>query len=708
MNKFSRKELISNLEAMQQDLLSVKKAAQNRLKEIKAFDDLDTPVELPGDEDVIELGDEFEPFEDELPFEEDDEPTVIEDASDAEKVLEEAREAIEDVIDALDNIAGEAGEEVEASRTRVLNPKYATKIESLHKKAAEAMISTARTLKHYSGLKPGKKTVKANKGNEDFSVSSEVTPESLKHAGKAVKEAISFIDGVKRALGLGGKEGTAVPPTGADFSDDKWPSDTGDPAQVELNHWEAGARKFHNDKDFENARPNPAVDKRVDTDEYSRDEKPYVNATFVLNNNDKYSSYWDIVDTRSGRRMRTMFSKAPKSLWDSRLDKEGNFKAFSSKAYGANLVDHVMKLGMPAVKADLNGEWGDFKKAIASLRAKGQEYQGDDKETVRKYYTDAYGDPEYSRKLTSSKKKEAVGDKNIRQKGKDDPEYDGYHKGKSETPSAAKDAHSQPREDETYKASSVAKLTQGFVNDGLSVEEAVNKAYATLAKQAKAKTKPKKEAENVPDTHQSETGGLRMGYDPKDEHPTDKNTDKDTGMAKDGPGKITSKDPEALRAQARRCVELATQLAARGGLKFDSKSVHAKASEFFKLNDEQFKAVEATIKNMPVVNSSLLKAAELPDAETGVVGNPLEGVSDPKAQVDTQEGDAAVESDAEITGQEVKSSQKQKKTASVVPQVAQDTSEGQDMKFVAPSIADRLKAKGIDRSSLRTAQYRNR
>jgi hypothetical protein len=108
---------------------------------------------------------------------------------------------------------------------------------------------------------------------------------------------------------------------------------------------------------------------------------------------------------------------------------------------------------------------------------------------------------------------------------------------------------------------------------------------------------------------------------------------------------------------------------------------------------------EKTLNEMPLVNEAALsKEGTIPDADSGIVGNKLQGVRDTKAKAGTEGTiNNNVESDAKIA-----------KRASFVPQVTKNVPNGLQISDAFTTTAKKLELKGInlDETRLRVAKYK--
>ena len=575
MKNISASTIKTALSDMKEELLQVKRAAEDYLEELEEV----------GPKDIL-LDEEFEegpqPKENEDEFEEKEKELEIETPNDAKKVLEEAKEDIQSVIDNIEGVVGQGEEEETKVAYKRINDKYTSSLKELSDIAIKAIDDGNQSLKHWAFLK--KRIIKKEAKIDTASIKQ---PE-LKQAAETLQNLSAF-EKVLDKLGYAKKsrlqsEATAVPPTGADFSGDKWPNKK-NPAEVENRHWESGADKFNKDKKFEDSRPNPSVDQRLTSADYPRNDSPFVNASYNSTGN-----YYDIFDSKSKKAFRFSFANAPDEM--GKKDEKG-LSIFASKRFAGKICDAVIERGLESVRKEANGQYiqdiGSIVKQAAS-----------DKGSIRKYYTDAFGDPEYAKKLTS---------------GQDNKEMDTEYK---------------PKDDRV------------------------------------------------------ENNSDRPGFE----------------EAKDGTGKISSKeDREVLKARAQRGLELARMAAAAGVINFDKPSVKKYAMEIMDKSDETITTLENTFNEMPLVNESALKEASIPDADSGIVGNRLSGVRDPKGAKSESEGvESGVASDAKIA-----------KKASIVPQMSTGTPNGLQISNAFSTTEKRLKEKNVnlDTTRLRIARYRN-
>ncbi|MCK9541066.1 MAG: hypothetical protein M0R03_03450 [Novosphingobium sp.] len=567
IQKLSKEEQIQSLAEMQEELEGVKS-------------DVDTFNDDLGDVSDISMEDgDF--FGDDLSDEDKEKAKEIKTPEDVKNALSEAKKDIEAVIDNLDGVIGQTSDEQKTAKFKRPNEKYASTITALAKTATKAIDDAKNAMNHWSFLTKLKKKAKASKEGKTSSKG------DLKSALETIKEAKRVVSETEQMFV---KNATSVPPTGAEFTGDKWPNGK-NPAEVELRHWHAGADKIKKDKKFEDARPNPAVDERLTSVEYQRNDAPYVNATLhLLDGEGKYGSYWDIWETKTNKRMLVPFVGIPDKIG---AKDDVYFNRFISKRYGNSILQYINDNGFDAAKEELNGRLAKFNPGLAKTAA-------ESKTNLRKYYTDAYGERQYASQLTSNE-------------------------GRKE------------------------KMNEGYTPQNDTIKE-------------------------------------------YDEH------------TKDGPGTLsnqnkkpvqkvaTAEEKAVLQAKADRAVELAKLAASRGVIPYTIATVRKQASIYFKYSDDQYKAVEATLSQLPLINEAAMKEAHIPETENGIVGNPSQGVSEPTAQVDTEGIDSGVASDAKIA-----------KQATIVPQVSQNN--GEQKPLFESKLVNTLNRTGVAKR-IKTAQYK--
>ena len=390
----------SALKGLIKDLVSARltvKAYKEEVDEMKP-EDFDFSEELePGSEEKEEISEgpdeKFEEEEEEEgegeeegeEGEEKGKKPKIKTPEEAKKALEQCKKDLDEVIEHLDDVSGAAEEgKATASKGRI-SATFTANMPQLCTQAERVLDDAADALNHWSFLK--------RKYNPTSSIKN-----------PKIKDAIATIKEVKEASNLftrlfGGKKeakqvtSTGVPPTGAKFTGDKWP-DGKNPAEVELRHWHKGAEEFDRDKKFEDARPNSAIEDRLNDIEYQHNDKPFVNATRGLLDPTKTgSAYWDIFDSKSGKRIVATFTGTPADLGPKT---ENTLREFRSNAYGNKVIARIGQIGIEKVATELNAKFYPITKASLQVIA-GEEGKG----SLRKYYTDAFGDSGYAAKMTS-------------------------------------------------------------------------------------------------------------------------------------------------------------------------------------------------------------------------------------------------------------------------------------------------------------------
>ncbi|MFA5395632.1 MAG: hypothetical protein WC346_06370 [Methanogenium sp.] len=558
MKNLPIEEQIQALAEMQEELEGVK-------SDVDSFND-DIADISPGDIsfDEEDMGD-LNPGEKEK-------ASQIKTPEDAKKALNEAKKDIQDVLDNLDALVGKTEEEQKTANIKRPSQKYASSIVALASSAEKAIDEAKNALTHWSYL------LKLKKNPSKRVATSAMGKISVEEAADTLISSKRAIQKVEKIF----KEGTSVPPTGSEFSGDKWPNGK-DPKEIEDRAWHAGAGKFDKDLAWEHKRTNPAVDKRLTTEEYPRDDAPYVNATLhVVDGENRYASYWDIFDTKQNKRMLVTFANLPTEIAPAADD--NHLKMFTSQGYGNCIIAHIQQHGFDNVQSTLNGKIAKFDLPKLAKTA------ADSKTNIRKFYKDAYGDPSYASKLTAGE-----------DKSKMDVAY---------TP-----------EESTIK----------------DYDDKTKDGTGTLSKQKPVVTQKV----------------------------------------------ATEEDKAVIQAKANKAVEGATFAASRGVIPYTVQDVRKLAKEYFNYTDAEYKAVMATLGKLPLTNEAALKEAHIPDAEAGVVGNPLEGVRDPKASVKTEDIDTNVSSDAKIA-----------KQASFVPQISKDNALQVKSPFKS-RIVEGLQKKGV-------------
>ena len=364
-------EYVSALSSMKQDLLQVKAEAEELKEDIDGMlpEEITFDGEPGSDEDLQEM----EPADKEK-------AEKIKTPEDAKKVLEEAKTDLSKVVDFLDGQAGMAEEEeVTASiPNKRFNEKFASDMTEFARKSDRGIADAKNAINHWSFLTRIRK------------VEGSIADGSIAKTVKAVKD-------IHRASSLfnklfNRKEATAVPPTNSEFTGDK--TLPKDPRMVEERNWKGGAERFKRDVNREKNTPNPAIDNRLNysPEQVSPDALMYVNAKFITTKNPG-DAYWEVVDSKTGKSLRTAsFNNLPSTIGPK--DQNG-WNIFSNKNYGNRLIDHVIEYGIDRTAKIIAGKLDNVD--VQSLRV----LAAADKGAVRKYYSDAYGDSEYARKLTS-------------------------------------------------------------------------------------------------------------------------------------------------------------------------------------------------------------------------------------------------------------------------------------------------------------------
>ena len=395
MAKLEPKVVVSHLRDMRKDLLKAKSAVEEMEKDVE-----DTkPEDLVGEDtagpdefnfqDKGEAGpDEDEGVEKETGEKEEKGKHKIENVGDAKKVIDEAKEDLTEVVDALDGLVGANEDEEKKASIKRWNDRYASNLNDLSIRAQKALGDAKASMKHWAFIL-NRKNVTAN-----------IKTPGLKQTLETVKEAQSVWQQLGTIFGHK-KQSTNVPPTGSEFSGDKWPNGK-NPAEVELRAWNSGADEFKRDKAKYDKLPNAAVDDRLTDEANPHDDKPHVNASFVYDPMNKFASYWDVIDTKTGRRVVADFNNVPASLSPNNRKGENEFIQFSSEDYGKKIASTVIEDGIESVRSMLSGHYVNAKEA--SLLSQARDPKIKDKAKVRKYYADMYGDKPYAKDLTSAQK----------------------------------------------------------------------------------------------------------------------------------------------------------------------------------------------------------------------------------------------------------------------------------------------------------------
>ena len=635
-------EIIKALGEIQDEIGNVKQDAETFKKGLNDV----SPDELTYDDG----GEDGMDVDNVLPEEDKEKAKEIKTPEDAKKVLDEAKKDITDVIEHLDGMLGQAeGEGKDASVTaKRISSKYANDLKAFADEVDTAVTDARQALKHWAFIFKIRKT----------KVSS-IQDNSLRKAAQSVEDVAKLKNVIDR---LFKKEATEVPPTRSDFSGDKWP-DKGNPALVELRAWEAGASEFDKDKNREDARPNPAIDDRLQDKANPHDEKPHVNARFVGVENNKYASYWDIFDSKTKKRIVASFVNLPASV--TQVKNDIAFKHFANKQYGDSIINNVLARGIGNVAVALCAQ--EARPPLKSFAA--------GKEDLRKYYTDAFGSSEYADELTSgadnSKMEEGYTPKDNHPSEKHEETKDGPGKLSKKINKLNKSiAKNTTKLDLFQKTASTVVDT-----DGKLLTEKLSKKLAK--KKAKVAKLSEKLAKKFPN------------FIPK------KKKDKDGKKKKTKEAStLTAEERSLLKVKADQAIRVARRFAASGAIPFVKQALLDKGAELLNMTEEQFKIAEQTINMMPITNVAALKEAHIPDTEHGIVGNKSEGVTNPKSKVKTEDINPSVKSDANIS-----------KEASFVPQM-QPGSGGAVPNFTAGfnTVANRLQKLGI--RPAHTAKYK--
>lgn len=359
--------------------------------------------EAKGDTDAF-LSDISEIGPDELDFTEDDELSEeekglvekIKTPEDAKKVLKTSIDDLQRVSDSLDGLSGQVEEELTEAAIKRYSAKYAASLISLAEATDKVLADSKEAIAHWAFLKRARKVKPA------AVTAAPASFDPIDQAFANMEKSLTFVEKFAKLLGyektkgqeVSGKEvdATAVPPTGADFSGDKFPQGK-NTAEVENRAWAAGAGKFDRDVNWEGSKINPAVDQRLTTVDYPRNDAPYINASFKFNKDNKFSSYWEIVDPRAGKKVIADFVNVPADIG---TKNEASFKLFSSKQYGKRILNEVTATGIDAVAKSLGGVVSAVDKDTLKVIAA-------DKGSLKSYYTDAFGDSGYAAELTAGK-----------------------------------------------------------------------------------------------------------------------------------------------------------------------------------------------------------------------------------------------------------------------------------------------------------------
>jgi hypothetical protein len=416
MKEINKSEVVSALGEMAAELTATKSNVEKFAEDLSAMkpEDMDfTFDEAPGGEAEgkgVEEG-EGKPEGIEDSSKEEEKEKLPKTKEEAKKILDEATKDIQAVVDGLDGILGQAEQEKEAAVIKRPNAKYASNLSELSKNADAAIRDAKGALKHWAFLK------KAYRPQESVA---NLTHPDLKQVANTL-EQMSIFEKAMNKLGFvrASKQtmATAVPPTGAEFSGDLWPNGK-DPKEIETRHWQAGASEFDRSKAKEDKNPNAAVDPRLTDEGNPHDEKPYVNASLYIPDDNKFGAYWEVTDSKTGRSLVATFANIPEKVGPKN---ESTYKYFTSEKYGSQIATRVIQSGIEEVATVLGA---NFVKT-ADLQSAAREPKIKDKGKVRKYYAEAFGDRAYARELTSTTKqageKGAVNSEmNVEYKPKDD------------------------------------------------------------------------------------------------------------------------------------------------------------------------------------------------------------------------------------------------------------------------------------------------
>jgi hypothetical protein len=295
----------------------------------------------------------------------------------AKKTVNEAITDLKAVVDGIDNITdqGQDMEEKTSSQTFRLSAKATSEIGILTNQAVSAMDDAQGAIKHWSFMLRKNSNPKTASGNQFVN---------------AVKEGVQVFHELREVLG------TAVAPTGAEFSGDKTLSKN--PAAVEMRQFEAGNEQFRSDKKKYDAMPNPASSPRLTDEGNPHELGAYVEAKAV-ERNDKFSSaivVRSLNKDKKGKYAVLTFENLPEEVGKKTT---ANYAKFLLPGFAKNIEAHVRKSGIDAVAAYLNGRVDTI-----GLATTAREPKIKDKAELRAYYKDAYGDDEFARELTSGQK----------------------------------------------------------------------------------------------------------------------------------------------------------------------------------------------------------------------------------------------------------------------------------------------------------------
>ena len=394
-------QLTQNLKDMQSDLKVVKSAAQYFLNKITHYSTDDvmnsgggsmspedssamSPAMTGDDSGASPSGgnDMGAPTGDNMG--EGQKPPKIETPEEAKTTLHDAINDLKGVVKGIDNITDQAGDVAEktSSKTFRLSSNIKEEITQLTKQAIAAIEDGKSAIKHWAFLlkvSPNGKSALSDKGI------------TLRQAAQVVKEAKEVVGEMHQTFG------TAVAPTGAEFSGDKTLSKR--PEAVENNTWHKGFDEFESNKAKEDKIPNAASEPRLTDEGNPHEFGAYVNAKSVAKN-DKFSSALVIRTLdQTGKN-----GKYAVVTWDKLNNNVGpknseNYTKFVSPAFAKAVEDHVKKSGLESVASYLNADVDGI--GIAKVA---REPKVEDKAKLRAYYADAFGDAEFAKELTSNQK----------------------------------------------------------------------------------------------------------------------------------------------------------------------------------------------------------------------------------------------------------------------------------------------------------------
>ncbi len=694
MKKITNKDIVQALSAMEKDLEDSKDEAEGLKNQVKDVE----PDDLVGEELPLE-NDENDENENEE--EKSEKPENIKTPDQAKKVLNEATEDIQNVIDALDGLIGQTKEEETKASLRRLNDRYASDLKALRVSAEATINDTKDCISHWSFL-----SKISRKSSKSLS-----TTLSSKDIVENVKEAHKMWNILGSIFG-GKKEATAVPPTGAKFTGDKFEKGK-NPAEIELRHWHAGADEFDRDKKKEDNQPNPAIDDRLIDEGNPHDTKPFVNASFVFVPNNKYASYWDIFDSKTNRRIQASFANLPSSLFEdlpaeNRGKTDTTFNIFAAKGiYGSQIVTAVTERGLGQVQKELNGR---------SVSTAGfTPYSASDKSTIRKYYSDAYGDTKYAKELTLGGEASSKGDIGYKpERCEVKEEIDERKQGPGKISRLRKRADKEKKLIDqllTTIAAAVADIVEredvfdidssvGWVRNLIKdIKRAIQEGVESGIKEDDliltfdnwvdiTEGWTIKEVKQIKDLiHSIYQGNTKASFNKRawsqDVHIEENEGDGEINEYNEDEKGKRSLDPRVVAARSQKAIEVARKCAAAGIIPFTKNALLRKGAELMRMSSAKFQILDDTLEQMPIYNEAALKEAHIPDTETGIVGNTAEGVSNPKSSVDTEDLNSNVRSDAKIT------------SSSFVPQIQHTSGRALDLSGEFTTTVKALEAKGV-------------